>query len=87
MTQYLWEYPTGQAGEIRFPLFEAFATVTPQTMRREAETLLPPLDDFLLVLIGGGPAPSEDLTAQGYCQLSKGAPLQACLAHLSQAPG
>ncbi|NRB35158.1 MAG: hypothetical protein HRU31_10495, partial [Rhodobacteraceae bacterium] len=87
MTQYLWEYPTGQAGEIRFPLFEAFATVTPQTMRREAETLLPPLDDFLLVLIGGGPAPSEDLTAQGYCQLSKGAPLQACLADLSQAPG
>ena len=87
MTQYLWEYPTGQAGEIRFPLFEAFATVTPQTMRREAETLLPPLDDFLLVLIGGGPAPSEDFTAQGYCQLSKGAPLQACLADLSQAPG
>ena len=48
-----------------------------------ASSHLPPLDDYLLILIGGGPAPTAELKANGYCVLPPNTPLKHCLSELA----
>ncbi len=81
--RYLDEHTTGVNGTITIPLFEAFDTVNFAEIIATSDTHLPPLEDFLLILIGGGPAPTEALKSKGYCSLSKNAPLSFCLDALS----
>ena len=40
-------------------------TVPLEEVIASSQTHLPPLDDFLLILIGGGPAPAEALKTRG----------------------
>ncbi len=80
---YLHEYPTGADDTISFSLFDAFATVSLAEIVANSETNLPPLEDFLLVLIGGGIAPTEPLMSKGYCALPSDTPLSYCLEALS----
>lgn len=80
---YLNEYPTGTLGTITIPLFEALETASIDKIVANTETHLPPLDGFLLILIGGGVAPAEALKSKGYCSLPKNTPLSFCLDALS----
>ncbi|WP_208988316.1 hypothetical protein [Labrenzia sp. VG12] len=80
---YLNEYPAGASGTINLPLLTALETVPLEEVIASSQTHLPPLDDFLLILIGGGPAPAEALKTRGYCALPKNAPLHYCLEELS----
>ncbi|MEM7438040.1 MAG: hypothetical protein AAF393_00465 [Pseudomonadota bacterium] len=82
---YLDAYPDGVVGEIRIPLFDAFRIVNLQSVIAEADTLLPPFEDFLLVIIGGGRDPSADLRPGDYCSLEKFEPIDQCLVRLSGA--
>lgn len=81
--QYLYEYPNGTEGTFSLPIFKAFGTESPAEIAANAQTYLPPLDDFLVVLVGGGEAPTDTLKSQGYCALPKNTPLRRCLDVLS----
>lgn len=83
--QYLYEYPAGVVGDISFPLFDALDTVSPAELIANSEGYLPPLEEFLLVLIGGGVAPTEAIESRSYCALPKNTPLSLCLDVLSNA--
>lgn len=80
---FLQEYPAGVKGAFNIPLFEAFGTVDLAEIIANSDTHLPPLEDFLLVLIGGGIAPTAALKSKGYCSLPKNTPLSFCLDALS----
>jgi peptidase M16-like protein len=80
---YLNEYPAGADGTISLPIFEALETVSLDKVVANSEAHLPPLEDFLLILIGGGIAPTEALKSNGYCALPKNTPLNYCLDVLS----
>lgn len=80
---YLNEYPEGVKGTIELPIFDALETASPDRIIADSEAHLPPLDDFLLILIGGGVAPAETLKSKGYCALPKHTPLGTCLDVLS----
>lgn len=82
---FLHEYPAGAKGEIKIPLFKAFNTVDLAEIIANSDSFLPPLEDFLLVLIGGGTAPAAALKSKGYCSLPKNTPLGFCLDALSNA--
>lgn len=81
----LHEYPAGAIGGIEFPLFKAFKTVDLAEVITNSDAHLPPLEDYLLVLIGGGTAPTAALKSKGYCSLPKNTPLSFCLDALSNA--
>ncbi|WP_170451733.1 hypothetical protein [Ruegeria arenilitoris] len=83
--QFLDEHPDGVEGEITLPLFEAFRAVSTEETIENADTLLPPVEEFLVILIGGGVSPSADMRSDGYCALPKGAPISRCLNKLSNA--
>lgn len=52
--RFLNEYPDGVDGTINIPLFAALEEISLDELVANSEAYLPPLDDFLLVLIGGG---------------------------------
>ncbi|WP_208998028.1 hypothetical protein [Pseudovibrio sp. FO-BEG1] len=81
---YLHEYPDGAEGTINLPLFMVLENAPLNKIIASSEEYLPPLDDFLLILIGGGDAPSEKLKSKGYCALPKNTSLSFCLDALSQ---
>ncbi|WP_241479074.1 insulinase family protein [Leisingera sp. ANG-M1] len=81
--QYLHEYPDGVRGDVRLPVFEALETASLTEVITNSDAHLPPLEDFLLVLIGGGMAPTEALKSKGYCALPENTPLSFCLDMLS----
>ncbi len=83
--QYLHEYPEGADGTIEIPLFGVFQTLSLEKTAANSHGLLPPLEDFLLILIGGGNSPSDTMQSQGYCSLPKSTPLRFCLDVLSNA--
>jgi len=83
--QYLHEYPKGTEGTITIPLFEAFQKMSSEEIVDNSDELLPPFDEFLLILIGGGNPPSDVLQSKGYCSLPKDTPLRFCLDDLSNA--
>ena len=85
LRHYLNEYPEGTEGVIKLPLFQAFGAVTVDGVAKASDSLLPPLDDYLLILIGGGAAPTEALKSQGYCALPRNTDLSHCLKQLSAA--
>lgn len=80
---FLHEYPEGAKGDINFPLFAALGAVDLAETIANSDAHLPPLEDYLLVLIGGGTAPSAALRSNGYCALPKNTPLSFCLDALS----
>ncbi|WP_299424694.1 hypothetical protein [uncultured Shimia sp.] len=80
--QYLYEYPDGASGQISLPIFTALEAASTKNIIANASSYLPPLDDYLLILIGGGPTPSADLKANGYCPLPPNTPLKHCLQQL-----
>ncbi|WP_305984904.1 hypothetical protein [Roseibium sp. MMSF_3544] len=80
---YLNEYPDGAKGAINLPIFEALETASPEKIISDSEEYLPPLEEYLLILIGGGTAPSEAQNSNGYCALPKNTPLSFCLDELS----
>lgn len=82
MRHYLDEYPVGAEGPIELPLFRAFSKVSADGIAETAPELLPPLDDYLLILMGGGESPSAELIANGYCALPRNTPLSHCLDQL-----
>lgn len=82
---YLSEHPEGVIGAIEMPLFDALDISSADEIAANSQEHLPPFEDFLLVLIGGGPAPSEALKSKGYCALPKNTPLRYCLDRLSNA--
>lgn len=81
---YLNEYPEGVVGSFHFALFQALETAPLDKILSNSDTYLPPLDDYLLVLIGGGEAPPEALRSKGYCALPKNTPLRYCLEALAK---
>jgi len=81
---YLNEYPTGASGTIRLPIVDALDTADLDQIVAAPETHLPPLDDFLLILIGGGSAPTDAQKTRGHCALPKNTPLRYCLDALSR---
>lgn len=81
--QYLREYPKGVKGEITLPIIDAIDHASTKNVIANASSHLPPLDDFLLILIGGGPAPTAELKANGYCALPPNTPLKHCLTELA----
>ncbi|WP_217354612.1 hypothetical protein [Ruegeria atlantica] len=83
--QYLHEYPEGTDGTIEIPLFGVFQSLSLEETAANSNELLPPLEDFLLILIGGGSSPSDILPTKGYCSLPKSTPLRFCLDVLSKA--
>jgi hypothetical protein len=83
--RYLDEYPTGRKGSITLPLFEAFDGIDLNDIIARSQDHLPPWKDYLLVLIGGGPAPGEALRSDGYCSLPANTPLRFCLEALAEA--
>lgn len=82
---YIHEFPKGVAGSFRFSLFEAFPNVTAEEIIENSGVLLPPLEEFLVILIGGGNAPPDAMRSNGYCALPKTQPLKFCLDELSNA--
>lgn len=80
---YLNEYPEGIVGSFNFPLFDAIDALTLLGLVERPQDYLPPLDQFLVILIGGGDAPTGALRANGYCAQPKNAPLGHCLRELS----
>ncbi|EEE36206.1 hypothetical protein RKLH11_39 [Rhodobacteraceae bacterium KLH11] len=83
--QYIHAHPKGVTGDISIPLFGAFGTLSAEEVIKDSEELLPPFEDFLIILIGGGRAPSDILQSNGYCALPKSTPLRFCLDVLSNA--
>lgn len=83
--QYLREYPRGATGTITLPLFQALGRADPAAVRQSANAALPPLEDYLVILLGSGPAPSAALKAQGYCALPRTQALRYCLDKLAAA--
>lgn len=82
---FLDEYPKGADGQVVFPFYDALETASVDNIVAGSETYLPPWEDFLLVLIGGGADPNEALKSKGYCALPKRKPLRYCLNYLSGA--
>ncbi|WP_310619447.1 insulinase family protein [Flexibacterium corallicola] len=80
---YLNEYPKGAEGAITLPLLNAQETAPINQIVANSEEHLPPLDNYLLILIGGGLVPEETLRSKGYCALPKNTPLSFCLDKLS----
>jgi hypothetical protein len=83
--QYLHEHPQGVDGEILIPLFAAFQNASSEEIIEYSEHLLPPFEEFLVILIGGGNPPSDVLQSEDYCSLPKGTRLRFCLDDLSNA--
>ncbi|WP_294228565.1 hypothetical protein [uncultured Shimia sp.] len=81
--QLLYEYPNGSDGDIFLPIVDAMETASAPDIIASAETFLPPLENYLLILIGGGDAPSPALKSNGYCALPANTPLKHCLEKLS----
>lgn len=79
---YLREYPDGTSGEFHLPLFQALTKAKPVEIAQNPSQHLPNLDDFLVILIGGGSAPTEALKGQGYCSLEANEPIRTCLEKL-----
>ncbi|AZV80452.1 hypothetical protein EBB79_12945 [Parasedimentitalea marina] len=79
---YLNEYPSGVEGNIEIPLFGALEDVSLDETIANTEAHLPPLEDFLLILMGGGIAPTDALMPKGYCSLPGNTPLSFCLGAL-----
>lgn len=82
--QYVFEYPEGIVGDIKLPLFDALETASLDNATKNAQSLLPPLEDFLLILMGAGAVPEEIKDSGHYCALPKNTPLEFCLNSLSQ---
>ena len=76
---YLRAHPEGAVGNIQIPLFNAFGQIDLNDTIQSAEAHLPPFEDFLLVILGGGPAPSDVLGTNKICTLDKFEPLDRCL--------
>lgn len=81
--QYLYEYPNGPDGAITIPVFEALGAVSVAQIVANSALHLPPLEEFLVVLIGGGTVSSETLKSKDYCELPKNTPISFCLDVLS----
>ena len=81
--QYLSEYPNGAKGSIMLPLFAALEDAPLEKIVADSAAHLPPLDDYLMILIGGGTVPADTLTSNDYCALPKNTPLAYCLEALS----
>lgn len=77
--QYLNAYPSGTSGAIRLPVVDALDALDLDQILAAPETHLPPLDDYLLILIGGGSAPTDAQKTRGHCALPKNTPLRHCL--------
>ncbi len=82
--QLLYEFPNGTRDSISLPVFAALETASVDTVIAKAATYLPPIDEFLLILVGGGPAPTEAQKFEGYCSLPLNTPLSHCLQSLSE---
>jgi hypothetical protein len=80
---YLNEYPEGVKGAIRLPILEELDRLSIDEIAANPKAHLPPLEEFLLILIGGGRAPTDAQKAEGYCALPKNTPLGYCLDILS----
>ncbi|MBE1291663.1 MAG: hypothetical protein GJ677_04150 [Rhodobacteraceae bacterium] len=83
--QLLFEYPNGASDEISLPVFTALEQASVDAVIEKADTFLPAIDEFLLVLVGGGPKPSATQKSEGYCALPPNTPLSHCLRALSTA--
>ncbi len=81
--QLLFEFPNGASDEISLPVFTALEEASVDAVIEKADTFLPSIDEFLLVLVGGGPAPSAAQKSEGYCALPPNTPLSHCLRALS----
>jgi len=75
----LHEYPDGQDGGIVLPVLSAYGSADPTQIAANAQTHLPPLEDYLLILVGGGEAPTGRWAENGYCALAPDTPLSTCL--------
>ncbi len=82
---YLHEHPTGTDGTFNLSFFTALENVSPVKVKLNAHAFLPPWNDFLLILIGGGEPPNAELKSKGYCVLPKNTPLSYCLDSLTGA--
>ncbi|MBY5931491.1 hypothetical protein KUV51_00660 [Tateyamaria omphalii] len=80
--QYLRAHPEGATGDIEIPIFNAFGQVNFDEIIDNANDYLPPFEDFLLVVVGGGVAPPADLTRHELCSLEKFEPIDHCLKSL-----
>lgn len=82
--EYLKEYPEGSSGQISIELFSAVDAAEAGEIARNAPSYLPPLDEFLIILMGGGAAPVGSIVSNGYCKLPKNSFLSLCISELSQ---
>jgi len=83
VNQLLREFPNGVKGNVVLPIIDAIDDASPRDIIANADSHLPPLDDYLLILIGGGPAPTAELRSNGYCTLPPNTPLKHCLTQLA----
>ncbi len=81
-SKYMDEYTDAASGQIRFPVFTAVVNADVEKIRDNAKDHLPPLDDYLLILIGGSNPPPEAMKADGYCEQPLSKPLRHCLTQL-----
>ncbi len=82
---YLRQYPNGASGQITLPLFQAVVDADTAKIAQNTDRHLPDIEEYLLILIGGGAPPSAALRANGYCTQTFTQPLSVCLEQLSQA--
>lgn len=81
-SQFMDEYAEGVTGQIRFPVFSAVVNANVDKIRDDAMEHLPPLDDYLLILIGGSNPPPDAMKANGYCEQPISKPLRHCLTQM-----
>ncbi|MEP5153527.1 insulinase family protein [Planktotalea sp.] len=75
----LREYPIKVEGEIRLPVFSAVVEFDVASIIDSPDEHLPLIEDYLVILVGGGAEPSEELRKNGYCALTPSQPLSHCL--------
>lgn len=80
--QYMDEYGKGASGQIDFPLFRASVNADIETIRKNGSDHLPPIEDYLLILIGGTNPPPDAMRANGYCEQPLSKPLRYCIKQL-----
>ncbi len=76
-------YPATVLGEIQIPLFNSIEELDVEAVPAQADVVLPPFEEYLLVVIGGGISPTVVFPEAAYCSLGKHEAIDRCLERLS----